>query len=629
MEKKITYSEAFKVNLRGYKLWWEQYPLMLVSSAAHSTVEALSPYLGIFLLAQIINEIASGRNLELLVRLTAITLLSSAALMLLTAALLRWKNYHREGWYFKRRKFITSKLFSMDFRDVDAGSCSDLLAQIEQNDNYGGMGLGRLVWTFDTLIQSLFSILGAIALTVSLFTALVPEGGSGVAWLTLLNHPLSIVLIVLIMMAVTFASPMLSIKSQSYFVKAMEGLRLGNRIFAHFGTLGMSREKALDIRMYRQDKLVKKVTSNLISGSDESSLFWAVEKISFPMSFYRGAAAAVSYVLTAIIYIFICLKAWGGAFGVGSITQYVRAITAMADGFSSLLNAMGQLYNNTNALKTTFDLLDIRNEMYQGSLSTEKRSDNKYTVEFRNVSFKYPGREDYALQNVSLSFKQGQRLAVVGENGSGKTTFIKLLCRLYDPTEGEILLNGIDIRKYNYKQYMDIFSLVFQDFQLLSFGLGQNVAAAAEYDTERVKESLAKSGVNEKWELETYLYKDFKETGVDVSGGEAQKIAIARALYKDAPFVILDEPTAALDPIAEFELYSKMNEMMGDKTAVFISHRLSSCRFCNDIAVFHEGRLLQRGGHEELLTDANGKYSELWEAQSGYYTETPTTAAIL
>ena len=225
-----------------------------------------------------------------------------------------------------------------------------------------------------------------------------------------------------------------------------------------------------------------------------------------------------------------------------------------------------------------------------------------------------------------MKFEIGKRLAVVGMNGSGKTTFIKLLCRLYDPTEGEILLNGIDIRKYNYREYMDIFSVVFQDFKLLSLKLGENVAGKVDYDKKAVVDCLEKAGFSDRLArmkngTDTYLYKDYdSENGVDVSGGEAQKIAIARALYKDAPFIILDEPTAALDPIAEAEIYGKFDEIAGDKTAIYISHRLSSCKFCDEIAVFHEGSVIQQGSHGDLLLDETGKYYELWNAQAQYYT---------
>lgn len=241
------------------------------------------------------------------------------------------------------------------------------------------------------------------------------------------------------------------------------------------------------------------------------------------------------------------------------------------------------------------------------------------------MSFQYPRSDVWALRHVNMKFKVGSRLAVVGMNGSGKTTFIKLLCRLYDPTEGQILLNGIDIRKYKYDDYMNVFAVVFQDFKLLGLPLGQNVAASAAYDRERVIDCLEKAGFGERLAsmekgLDTYLYKDLDENGVDVSGGEAQKIAIARALYKDAPFIILDEPTAALDPIAEAEIYSKFNDIAGDKTAIYISHRLSSCKFCDEIAVFHEGAVIQQGTHASLVADVNGKYYELWHAQAQYYT---------
>jgi len=249
---------------------------------------------------------------------------------------------------------------------------------------------------------------------------------------------------------------------------------------------------------------------------------------------------------------------------------------------------------------------------------------NNYEIEFKNVSFKYPGSEKYALKNLSMKLNIGQRLAVVGMNGSGKTTMIKLLCRLYDPTEGEITLNGINIMEYDYDQYLAIFGVVFQDFELLPFTLGQNVAASVEFDETSVLKNLELAGFNNKLEkmpngLNTYLYKNFEEEGIEVSGGEAQKIALARAMYKNAPFIILDEPTAALDPIAEYEIYSTFNEIVGDKTAVYISHRLSSCKFCDDIVVFHEGELVQRGNHDTLVESQKGKYRELWDAQAQYY----------
>lgn len=199
-----------------------------------------------------------------------------------------------------------------------------------------------------------------------------------------------------------------------------------------------------------------------------------------------ATSRAISVVLTGVVYLFVCLKAWAGAFGVGSVTQYVGAISSLFLGISDLLEQFGTMQANSEFLKTAFEFLDIPNKMYQGSLTTEKRSDRQYEVEFQDVSFQYPGTEIWALRHVSMKFKVGERLAVVGMNGSGKTTFIKLLCRLYDPTEGKILLNGIDIRKYKYEDYINIFSVVFQDFKLMALTLGENVAGSKQYDREAV-----------------------------------------------------------------------------------------------------------------------------------------------
>ncbi|MBQ3028915.1 MAG: ATP-binding cassette domain-containing protein, partial [Lachnospiraceae bacterium] len=227
-------------------------------------------------------------------------------------------------------------------------------------------------------------------------------------------------------------------------------------------------------------------------------------------------------------------------------------------------------------LQGLYEYLDIpnRKEMGNHPIDTDMlcnggvKTEDSYEIEFCNVSFRYPGAKEDSLRNLSLKFKLGKRLAIVGKNGSGKSTFIKLLCRLYDPTEGEIRLNGVDIRKYDYEEYLKIFSVVFQDFKLFSFSLGQNVATAMEYDREKAGQCLVKAGLSKRLEsmpkgLDTALYKDFESEGVEISGGEAQKVALARALYKDAPVVVLDEPTAALDPIAEAEVYTKFNELIG------------------------------------------------------------------
>lgn len=617
---KIPLREALQLSIRGYGIWWKVNPKVFIAITLSSIVGGLSPYVGIYLGAMIIRELAGARDKHTLSILVIAALLSAAILSLASAGLRRWRNYHNALQFYELRKIYADKLYSMDFRSVDDQHTQDLLYQIHQNDIMGWYGLRQLVWIYERIASAVVSITTAAVLIAPLFVLRVPESGG---WLTVINNPLFNVGIVATMLLITMISPMLSTKGSSYWVKFAEESKFGNRIHSFYGYSMNGAERALDVRIYRQDKISMKMLEHYI-GLGPKSL--AAKAGRGPMGALFALSGAVSQVFTGIAYIFVCLKALGGAFGIGSVAQYVGVITSLSSSVGNLMGAFGSFRNNASFLRTTFELLDMPNDMYQGSLPVEKHPDIKYEIEFKNVSFQYPGQNEYALRDISLKFNVGERLAVVGMNGSGKTTFIKLLCRLYDPTEGEILLNGINIQKYNYHEYMSIFPVVFQDFQLVSFSLGQNVAAKVSYDGKKAKSCLDSVGFTQRlgemtMGLETSLYKDFDEDGIDISGGEAQKFALSRALYKDAQFIILDEPTAALDPIAEAEVYNRMNEIVDGKTAVFISHRLSSCRFCQNIAVFHEGRLIQRGDHDKLLADVGGKYYELWNAQAQYYTE--------
>ena len=616
----VSIRDTIAIHLRAAKDVNRVAPGNLLAVIIYSVVNALSPYATIWLSAQLINELASARRPDVLGKWVVLIIAVTAAVGLIKAALERWKSVKEDLFYRQYHILYADKFLSMDFADSDKQETRDLFTQIEQSANWGGWGFNYINMYVSWSVEAVAGILGAVALTVSLFTLDVPETAGT---LTVLNHPLFIVGILAVLLAVTLIGPVLSNKANSVWGGLAEESRLGNRLFSHFGFyLRADKEKAMDLRMYRQLDMAEHYTKTNMFGV--GSHFAQLNATTIGTC--EGLSVAVSAILSGVVYVFVCLKALGGAFGIGSVTQYVSAVTKLAGNVSTLLQTVGHMRTNAGFLKTVYEFLDIPNSMYQGSLTTEKRADRQYEVEFRDVSFKYPGSDIWALRHVNMKFKVGKRLAIVGENGSGKTTFIKLLCRLYDPQEGQILLNGIDIRKYRYDDYMNIFSVVFQDFQLICQPLGANVAGSMEYDRDRVHKALIDAGFGDRLAtmekgLDTMLYKDLSEDGVDVSGGEAQKIAIARALYKDAPFIILDEPTAALDPIAEAEIYSKFNDIAGDKTAIYISHRLSSCKFCDEIAVFHEGAVIQHGTHAELVADANGKYHELWNAQAQYYTD--------
>ena len=620
MKEKTTLRRAAAVHLRAIRELHRVTPQHFPVLTLYCLFGAITPYVTVFFSARVLTELATLRRAEILWRWVLAGVLCTGFAAVAKAALHRRCNTLLNDLYGRKEMLFVHKIFRLDYSELDKQENHDLREQIKQNEQWSGWGLMRVHEIYSGAVTGILGLLSGTALTVSLFTAPVPNSAG---WLVVLNDPIFALVLAAGILIISILAGRLSARAMQCWGDFSEEATFGNRRFAHFGFLGRDKRRAIDIRMNDQQRLVRAYWS----GGSVFGVHGVFAKAARgKMGVYASLGVCITTLTTGMIYLFTCLKALGGAFDVGSCTQYIGAATAMVANVFALTDMIGTLKANTPYLEKTFAFLDIPNSMYQGSLTTEKRSDRRYEVEFKDVSFRYPGSDIWALRHVNMRFKVGKRLAIVGENGSGKTTFIKLLCRLYDPQEGQILLNGIDIRKYRYDDYMGIFSVVFQDFQLICQPLGNNVAGSMEYDRDRVKKALIDAGFADRLAamekgLDTMLYKNLSEDGVEVSGGEAQKIAIARALYKDAPFIILDEPTAALDPIAEAEIYSKFDEIAGDKTAVYISHRLSSCKFCDEIAVFHEGAVVQQGSHAELLADRGGKYYALWNAQAQYYTE--------
>lgn len=616
-EKKITLRETMYLTCRALGVWWSISPQLLILKAGSALFEAASPYAALWFSARLLDGIAAGRDPQTLIYLASAATLSAAILGTLSAILKRCYEAADHMAPMKKLLLYTKKLQEMDFSRLDDPETFALYSNIKQIEQFNSNGLPMVLFQYERLLPALVQILGAAALSLPLFLA---PAGDSLAWL---NHPAVPLTVIALLFLTAILSPALTNRGYSYWAKYDEEGKLGNRISEFFGYVAFNHHsRALDIRTYRQDLFFAgKRMENHLFGENSRIAGWARG----PMGSYMAAGGALSRSFTGAAYLYVCLKAWSGAFGVGYVAQYVGAMTSLVGGLSVLLESTGFLQANVPYLRSVFRFLDMPDEMYKGSLTVEKRSDREYEVEFRHVGFRYPGNDTWVLRDVNLKFQIGERLAVVGPNGSGKTTLIKLLCRLYDPTEGEILLNGINIQKYKYEEYLDIFSVVFQDFQLLAMPFGQNVAGRVSYDAGRVRDALERAGLKERLSslskgLDTCIYREFDKEGVEISGGEAQKIAIARALYKDAPFIILDEPTAALDPIAEAEVYAGFDTLISDRTAIYISHRLSSCKFCDRIAVFDQGSIVQSGTHDELVGDTHGKYYKLWQAQAQYYT---------
>ena len=610
--KKMTITKRISVTMRGFSILKQYCPGLAQGKAMYKLINSIQPFVSIWFTAQIVNEISSQRRLK-----TILLYVLGAVLINFICALLKSiinhvcneKESQMWSWF---GKVFSDKQISLDFVDLENAAIQHQRQEAEENLYMFGNGLAQLFWGISALVRTLVYIVLSLVMTVSLF---ISTSGN-----RFIDHPIWIGIILVCIAVGGLSKSKATISENDVFMEYCKNTVWFNRVFMFFGKeLYMNPEKAKDVRIYSQNTVAEKMLDKLITHERDN------QSDITKMALYPAIAQIIIGLANAICYLFVAIKALFGAFGVGSIVQYVAVLSRLGEGLQELMYILSDNEVYCTHLQNLFEYLDLPNHMYQGSLTVEKRDDNEYYVEFRDVSFKYPNTDTYVLKHVNLKFKVGEKLAVVGMNGSGKTTFIKLMCRLYDPTEGEILLNGVNIKRYDYNEYMSIFSVVFQDFRLFSFPLGQNVSASASYDREKVIECLKKAGFAERLnslpnDLDTFLYKDIDAEGVEISGGEAQKLALARALYKNTPFIILDEPTAALDPISEYEVYSKFNEIAGTKTSIYISHRLASCRFCDKIAVFHEGEIIQIGIHEELLADRRGKYYELWNAQAQYYT---------
>ena len=602
------------LTARGYRMLGSYCPGLVRDKALCALILAVQPLFTVWFSARILDEIAGLRRAEILLGYALATLAGNFVLQLFKSAVEKVCSQKEAQMWALFGKVFSDKQMRMDYVDLENARVQAQKKQAEENLFMFGNGLAQLVWGTTGLVRGAVSLAASAAMTVSLFL----QSGR-VGWL---NSPLWALALFLCALLAGLCQSWCTVRENRVFEKWCAGTVWYNRVFMFFGReLYMEPARAKDVRIYAQQGAADRALQALLR-HDEADCRTYAQMAAYPA--LGRLAVGLSYALS---YGFVALKALFGAFGVGSVVQYVGALQQFGAGIQEMLFVLADNAVYCRHLESLYAFLDLPNRKYQGTLPVEKRAfcqdgDMEYEIELRNVSFRYPGSEAWALRGVSARLCAGDKVAIVGPNGSGKTTLIKLLCRLYDPDEGEILLNGIDIRKYDYEEYLRLFSVVFQDFRLLAFPLGENVAASQDVDAQRARECLARAGLGGRLAampdgLETPLYKE--AGGVEVSGGEAQKIALARAVYRHAPFIVLDEPTAALDPVAEFEVYSRFDEIVGERTAVYISHRLASCRFCRAIWVFDGGRLVQQGTHEALLGEEEGLYARLWRAQAQYY----------
>lgn len=581
-------------------------------------MERIRPFVTMLLSAEIVDMLVNREDEKKILTLAAVMVGSEMLMELLYSGANRLMNTRFQLVSQRKNKEIGAKAMSMDYDVLERNSTLELIARADSNaDKMGGM-LSYLSRSLD-LIGSVFSCMGAVAAMYGLFVA-APYHGEGAVYRFFASPVSYLLLLGLLTFSIYMGSKCEARQGRIRYNCDQVEARKG-RIYWFFFNLINNYSMGKDVRIFKMSDMI------LSRGRKARKEIEDAQKKAIRDSMRVGAwSLLVQNLFTVAVYAYVGIKAIYGMITIGDVTKYISAITLLQTQIRVVFSLIIQTNTQNVYLESYNELMAVKNEKYDGTLPVEKRLDNEYELEFQNVSFHYPNSDRLVLKNVSFRLKTGRKLAIVGANGAGKTTFIKLLCRLYDPTEGEILLNGIDIRKYDYEEYIRLFSIVFQDYKIFSFSVAENVAAGPEFDRERVIKSLQEAGIYERVQgmkggIDSRLLKDQQdgdEEGIEISGGEKQKIALARALYRDAPMVILDEPTSALDPIAEQDVYTRFNDMVAEKTAVFISHRMSSCRFCDEIVVFDEGRIVQTGTHEELVAQ-EGVYRRMWEAQAQYY----------
>ena len=379
---------------------------------------------------------------------------------------------------------------------------------------------------------------------------------------------------------------------------------------------------AKDIRIFGMKQWIQEITYKAMTA------FTAFHRRAHNVYIWGSILDLVlAFLRNGLAYFVLINLVLSGDLSVSAFLLYFSAIGGFTAWVTGILGSMTTLYRQSLDISTIREFLEYPEPFrFQNGKTLSATADIMHELKLEHVSFKYPGAEDYTLEDINLTIHPGEKIAVVGLNGAGKTTLVKLICGFFDPTEGRVLLDGKDIRDYNRQDYYAMFSAVFQNFSLLAETVAANVAQTVEnYDMKRIEDCVKKAGLSDKIHslkdgYQTNLNRTVYEDGAELSGGETQKLMLARALYKKAPFIILDEPTAALDPIAEADMYNKYNEMTKGCASVYISHRLASTRFCDRILLIDNHRIAEEGTHEELLK-LSGEYARLFEIQSKYYRE--------
>ncbi|MDR2407231.1 MAG: ABC transporter ATP-binding protein/permease [Bacteroidales bacterium] len=494
---------------------------------------------------------------------------------------------------------IAEKLALCDFEQLENPEFLDIKERAGKFLYANGQGFG-------VVLDSAVNILGKLIIFVGIMAVILTLN----LW------------VVLVFIVLVFLNSLIDSRVKKNYVKwDMEKAPI-ERKTGYFIRLVEDFSFGKEIRLFNLRSWIVQKISNHLNIANE---FYRKQTSEYNKSYYFNSLTG--FIREAFSYGYLSFRVIYGFIGIGDFTMYISAIAQ----FSAAMNDVMQSVLNIKQFGSYYDALDkymnVPTTMRIGKTILDKSNSFEYIIKFYNVSFKYTGSNYFALKNVNITISDKEKLTIVGENGAGKSTFVKLLCRLYKPTEGTIFLNGVDIQEIEYDSYMSIIAPVFQDYKLFSFPIKENIAFSASNNAtdESIMHLLKASGLGGKLEnlengINTHIYKNFELDGFEPSGGEGQKLSIARALYKDAPIVVLDEPTAALDPRAEYEIYQKFNSLTLGRSAIYVSHRLAISKLCDNVAVFANGEIVEYGSHDALI-GRKGLYYELYNMQAQFYAE--------
>ena len=601
----------YKIVFTAFKEMYRLEKRLIPTAVIVAVVTAVMPFVNIWFTAKIIDLLGAGAEMKKLALYIGLAVGINALLFFTNYFLGDMYFMYRSLMYNKELQTITQKLFKAEYQKLENSDFKELIHKHSEAQDRVFSSFVQFSWMMRDFISGALTLLISVIMIFPLLKIGFKTTGD-----TYFEKPVFLLTIFAAIAVMAVIILVVATQMNKAWFKASDEYSKLDRIFYYFLNMFSDYNTGKEIRLYKEQELIEHTATDKLLTEGEKILKKASLHTAKSSSFVAVLGALVGFG----IYLFIGVKGLYGLFGIGSLVLYCGAFMQIINGIMKMAVTFGKTAEMAPLVNYYIEIVNTKDDMTYG---TKEFDDSKFEIEFKNVSFKYPASDTYALKNVNLKIKNGEHLAVVGRNGSGKTTFIKLMCRLYDVTDGEILINGVNIKDYTKESITKLYSVVFQDFKIFSIPLKDNICTNEKYDGNRLYACLDNSNIASRVDRlpkkeNTYLYKDIDKNGVEISGGEAQKLALARALYKNSPVVILDEPTAALDPVAENEIYTRFNSFVQGKTAIYISHRLSSCVFCTRIAVFDKAHLVETGTHQELL-NAGGKYSELWNAQAKYY----------